>query len=758
MGQGQRSRADPGGSVSPLAPARERRRPEGILLGQNEILELIATGAPLPQTLERLMLLVEASAPGMMCSVLLLDDERRHLRHGAAPSLPAAYNRVADGLEVGEAQGSCGTAAHRRQQVIVTDIQRDPLWAAYRGIAEQCEFRACWSTPIFGFGEKLLGTFAMYYREPRSPSEEELSLIDVATNIASIAIERKRPDRELAGSEERYALLSELRASEERFATVFQSTPVSLLITALDDARIVSVNGHFAAVTGFERDELIGHSVYELGLWADPPIRARAIDTVEQEGRADNVEVLCRTKSGELRPQLLSMRKITLEGRDCLLTAATDITDRKDFEERLRHLAEHDPLTGLRNRRMLEEELQRHVAYVKRYGPQGALLVLDLDHFKQVNDLLGHAAGDRLLTHVAGILRERLRESDLLARLGGDEFAVLLSRADEHEVEQVATAILQALRHSTAGNDGRGVTGSIGVAMLTTSPAEDLSAEVILAQADLAMYDAKEAGRDRCAFYSTAPHRASRTQARLTWASRVEHALEHDRLTLLAQPILDLRTMKIEQHELLVRMLGQHEELIEPGEFLYVAERHGLIGRLDRWVTTRAIGLLAEHPGLHLSVNISGASLGDQQLLDTIDQRLADTRIDAARLTFEVTETAAVANLSHAQTFAAHLRELGCRLALDDFGAGFGSFFYLKHLPFDYVKIDGEFVQHALTSRVDQLVIEAVVGIAQGLGKQTIAEFVTDGETQSVVARLRVDYAQGYHIGRPVRVEELLEL
>jgi diguanylate cyclase (GGDEF)-like protein len=730
----ERSGADHGGSAGPPEPAHERGRDRGFLRGQNEILELIATGAPLPQILDRLMRLVEAGAPGMRCSVLLLDDQGHHLRHGAAPSLPAAYNRVTDGLEVGEGQGSCGTAAHRREQVIVSDIQSDPLWASYRAIAEQFELRACWSTPIFASGQRLVGTFAMYYREPRRPTADELRLIEVATNIASIAIERRHPDRERAGSEERYALLSELRASEERFATVFQSIPVSLLITRIDDARIVAANRHFAATLGFERDELIGRSVYELGLWADPSLRAEAVEAVERHGRAETIEALCRTRSGQLRPQLLSMCKIALEGCDCLLTAATDITERKHFEE----------------------ALQRQVAHVRRYGHGGALIVLDLDHFKQINDLLGHAAGDQLLTRVAGSLRERVRESDLLARLGGDEFAVLLPHADERDAGEVATALLDAVRRSTVGNEERRVTGSIGVAMLSADAEEELSAEAVLARADLAMYDAKEAGRDRWVLYSTAPERTSRTQARLTWASRVEHALEHDRLTLLAQPILDLRTMTIEHHELLVRMLGAGDELIEPSEFLHVAERHGLIGRLDRWVSTRAIALLAAHPGLRLSVNISAACLGDQHLLETIERRLAATRIDASRLIFEVTETAAVANLAHAQAIATHLRELGCRLALDDFGAGFGSFFYLKHLPFDYVKIDGEFVQHAVTDPVDQLVIEAVVGIAQGLGKATIAEFVANAETQSMVQRLRVDYAQGHHVGPPVRVAQLL--
>ncbi len=203
-------------------------------------------------------------------------------------------------------------------------------------------------------------------------------------------------------------------------------------------------------------------------------------------------------------------------------------------------------------------------------------------------------------------------------------------------------------------------------------------------------------------------------------------------------------------------MLGHGGESIPPAAFLYIAERFGLIARIDEWVVTHAIGLIEQRPELRLHVNISGRSLGDPRLLQVIDERLSASRIDPANLIFEVTETAAVANITHAQGFAQRLRDYGCRFALDDFGAGFGSFYYLKHIPFDFVKIDGEFVQNATSGHIDQLVIDAVVRIARGLGKETIAEFVTTEKTQRLVTRLGVDYAQGYHIARPAPLAELL--
>jgi len=245
-------------------------------------------------------------------------------------------------------------------------------------------------------------------------------------------------------------------------------------------------------------------------------------------------------------------------------------------------------------------------------------------------------------------------------------------------------------------------------------------------------------------------------RARVSWLERIRTALADERLVLHAQPIRDLRTGEIGHHELLLRMLGDDGELIPPGAFLPLAERFGLTPEIDRWVTTRAIELLAADPDGHrsLEVNLSGPSLNDTELLHLVERELARCNVDPRRLIFEVTETAAVANIPLARRFSERLMALGCRFALDDFGAGFGSFYYLKHLPFDYLKIDGEFVSGCLGNRTDQLVIEAVVRIARGLGKETIAEFVETAELEAFLRSQGIDHVQGFHIGRPVPVGE----
>jgi EAL domain-containing protein (putative c-di-GMP-specific phosphodiesterase class I) len=357
------------------------------------------------------------------------------------------------------------------------------------------------------------------------------------------------------------------------------------------------------------------------------------------------------------------------------------------------------------------------------------------------------------------VLHSRLREADVLARLGGDEFAVLLPQAGAAEARLVADQLLASLRAETVelGDHSRALAASVGIALFAADGA--LSGEDVLVNADLAMYDAKHAGRDRAELYADGEQPGSRMKGRLTWAQRIGGALQHDGFTLLAQPIVDLASGRASQYELLLRMRDERGELIPPGTFLYIAERLGMVQEIDRWVTEQAIGLLAEHLAhgdeLTLEVNLSGLSIGDPGLLVLISRGLERTKIAPRQLIFEITETAAVVNMTRAGRFARDLTRLGCRFALDDFGAGYGSFYYLKHLPFDYLKIDGEFVKGCRTSNTDRLLIKAAVDIASGMGKLTVAEFVGDEETARLLTRLGVDYGQGFYLGRPVPLDHL---
>ena len=330
---------------------------------------------------------------------------------------------------------------------------------------------------------------------------------------------------------------------------------------------------------------------------------------------------------------------------------------------------------------------------------------------------------------------------------------MLLPAADSSQARLVADELLGALRSETVelGPHTRPLTASAGISLFEST--DELSGEDMLVNADLAMYDAKNGGRDRAELYAAGEQGSSRMKGRLTWAQRIGGALQHDGFTLLTQPIVELATGRTSQHELLLRMRDEHGEHVLPGSFLYIAERLGMVQEIDRWVTTQAINLLAEHRDHGeeptLEINLSGLSIGDPDLLALVSRELERTGVAPHNLIFEITETAAVINMPRASQFIRDLNELGCRFALDDFGAGYGSFYYLKHLPFDFLKIDGEFVKNCRTSETDRLLIKAAVDIADGMGKRTIAEFVGDQETVRLLADLGVDYGQGFHLGHP---------
>jgi diguanylate cyclase (GGDEF)-like protein len=432
-------------------------------------------------------------------------------------------------------------------------------------------------------------------------------------------------------------------------------------------------------------------------------------------------------------------------------------TSRRQHESQLQHLADHDPLTGLLNRRAFGLELQRHLAGGTRHGRAGALLALDLDGFKYINDTLGHEAGDELIVEVARVLRGRLRDCDVLARIGGDEFAILLPRSNGAGASTVAESLLRTLRSAqfTGSRANRPVTVSVGVAEFGD---EEVTAEQAMVNADLAMYDAKELGRNRVSVFSPDSNREPRIRTRLSWMQKIDAAFENDGFALEAMPIVDVQTGAIDQYELLLRMRDDSGGLIAPAVFLDVAERFDVIHRIDHWVTMQAVRFLAENPSFPygLAVNLSGKSIADPELILGLRSELRANGVDPSRLTFELTETAAVADVLLARQVADSLHKLGCKFALDDFGAGFGSFSYLKHLPFDYIKIDGEFVKDCATDRTNQLIISSLVGIARGLGRHTVGEYTSDAETLETLRRFGVDFAQGFHIGKPIAIDKVL--
>ncbi|HEV2753065.1 MAG TPA: EAL domain-containing protein, partial [Solirubrobacteraceae bacterium] len=510
------------------------------------------------------------------------------------------------------------------------------------------------------------------------------------------------------------------------------------------DGLILYANPTLERMFGYRAGELNGRAAAVLGELPLAGARSGEVRTVTREGTSlwchANVSTFEHSEHGRL-----------------WVTVLSDITARKLYEAELEHMVNHEPLTGLFNRRRFEEELVAEIGRARRYGTPAAVLALDLDNFKFVNDSLGHQAGDRLIVRVAELLRRRLRRSDVIARLGGDEFAIVLPRAGEAQAREVAHALQDALRAEAGQGLPRRVTASIGVTLL--APYAHASAQDVLMAADIAMYDAKEGGRDRVAVYDPLRRRHTNMEARLNRAEQIRRALDEERLVLHAQRVLSLTGDPCPRHELLVRLRAEDGSLLLPAEFLAVSERFGLIQEIDRWVARQAIGLLAAHQAtghdLCLEVNLSARSLGDLELVGHIEREAVRTGADLRGLVFEITETAAIDNLERAQLFTRRLADLGCELALDDFGAGFASFASLKHLNFDYVKIDGQFIRNLVHDETDQLVVHSVAELARELGKRTIAEFVEDEATLAMLREQGVEYAQGFHIGRPLALEEV---
>jgi diguanylate cyclase (GGDEF)-like protein/PAS domain S-box-containing protein len=546
-----------------------------------------------------------------------------------------------------------------------------------------------------------------------------------------------------------------VRISEERFRRFFDEAQIGMLIVSLD-GHLQRANDAFAAIVGYEKGSLTGKQARSITHPEDLAAEA-AMGRAMLAGSETSRVYEKRFVHAAGHPVWSSIHLTLIRDADArpshYIAQVQDITERRSYERQLEYLADHDPLTGLLNRRAFHRELHGHLARVARYGAKGAVLMIDLDNFKYYNDTQGHNAGDQLIVRVARGLQSRIRESDVLARIGGDECAVLLPDGDETGTTIAAEALLEIVRHEAMppviGGNKR-VTASIGIARFDDGA--HLTVEDIMVNADLAMYDAKEAGGDRWARYRTSNRDRPAIATRIKWAEQINCALANDGFELHAEPIVRLTGGEATQFELLLRMHNGEGGLIPPGSFMEAAERLGLMADIDLWVAGRAIEMLAEQRALgrqlRFHVNLSGRTLGDDRLINLVRRQLHATAVSADQLVFEVTETSAIANIGEAVRFVKRLSDLGCRLAIDDFGSGFGSFYYLKHLPFDYLKIDGEFVKNCAENETDRFVIAAIVQLARGMGKITIGEFVASQETANALRDLGVDYGQGFFVGR----------
>ena len=606
----------------------------------------------------------------------------------------------------------------------------------------------------------------------------------------------RRPDGEPAWLAIRAATLCEDGAPVRTLGLVWDDSERQRQDAALAEQRelaeatLASIGDAVVATDDQGRVRFMNHVAEQLTGWSGE--QARGIDVTQVVRLADEA-------TGETidSPALRSLRLrqaigitsraqlVTREGhrvavedsaapiwsRDGRMLGAVTVFHDVSHERRLSHQlnwqASHDALTGLANRRAFENAVSEALRGAKDEGHRHALLYMDLDRFKIVNDSCGHGAGDVLLQTLSRMLLGHMRESDVLARLGGDEMGVLLSFCPLRRAEKLAEALRRSIRDFRFVWNDRVFELGVSIGLVEISEDSKSTTELLVA-ADQACYQAKEQGRDRVHVYRESDVMLARRQGELQWVTRLNDALAHDHFRLFAQPIVPLNGGADGHQEVLVRIVGATGGLILPGAFIPAAERYDLMAPLDRWVVThvcRHIGRLRAGQGggadgeVHrlpapvYAVNLSGMSLADEGMLDHIAAQCEENGVDPAQLCFEITETVVIANMPRAQSFIGALRTLGCRFSLDDFGSGLSSFGYLRSLPVDYLKIDGVFIRDIAHNEINRAMVKAINEVGHVMGIRTIAELVEDASTLDTVRALGIDYAQGYAVGQVRQLE-----
>ena len=564
--------------------------------------------------------------------------------------------------------------------------------------------------------------------------------------------------------------ITERKLYEEALFREKESAQITLqsigdgVITTDAECNVEYVNPVAEDLTGWKVDDASGRSIDEI-------FRAFHEETCEPLENPMAVAIRRDRAIKSVRPTLLIRR----DGNELYIESTAspirdgkgnvtggvlvfhDVSESRELNRRLSYHASHDILTGLVNRREFENRLERALKSAKARETSYAVLYLDLDQFKIVNDSCGHSAGDALLGQLGALLKSKIRWRDTLARLGGDEFGVLLESCSLEEAMQTAEALRVAIGDYKFTWDERtfrlGV--SVGVVPITADN-EDVAS--LLSAADSACAAAKEAGRNRIHSFQENDIDLMRRRREMQWAARINNALEENRFELFRQTIQPLQSESQGAHyEILLRMRDESGGIISPGLFIEAAERYGITPSIDRWVIRSAFRWLVseadERERLELcSINLSGQSLGDEKFLPFVIDQFQMSGLDATRICFEITETAAIASYSQANRFINALKELGCKFALDDFGTGLSSFGYLKHFPVDFLKIDGSFVKEILHDPIDREMVRSINEIGHLTGKQTIAEFAENEEIITMLRGMGIDYAQGYGVSEPKRV------
>lgn len=713
--------------VAQLRESEERER------WRSRVMDLLARGAPLPEILRAITTGVEQQADGLACAIMLTEE---CLTCAAASSRSSGATRTG----IGDGAAACARAARHGEFAQIDDLGQ-PCCAKCPAPASLTGQKSCRSEPICSVGGEVLGVFAFYRRTTADVAADGALLIHDATQLAGLAIERKRTENEL-----------------QIAASVHRAIGEAIMVTDADN-RIIAVNPAFTRLTGYSPLEAIGQSprllqsgrherAYYQEMW----------HALASTGRWQG-EIWNRRKNGEEYPEWLSINSLD-DGRGKVLRRIalfSDITEQKRAEETIWRQANYDHLTDLPNRRLFQDRLQQEIMKAQRAGLFLALLFIDLDRFKEVNDTLGHQAGDLLLVQAARRVGECVRATDTVARLGGDEFTVIMSElADTDRVGEVAQMMLEALAMPFELNGELAyVSASIGITIYPND-AEDL--ESLLKNADQAMYSAKEQGRNSFSYFTGSMQATA--QKRLQLSNDLHGALAANQLEVYFQPIVDLASGRIVKAEALLRWHHPLFGMISPTQFIAIAEDTGLISELGDWVFRESAHMVKRWHGsgalgaagtglVQISVNKSPRQFLTGNTHETWVDYLKGIGLPARCINIEITEGLLLDDRPEVANKLTLFGDAGISISLDDFGTGYSAMSYLKKFHIDYLKIDQSFVRDLAADPGDKAIAEAIIVMAHKLGIKVIAEGVETAEQRAILIAAGCDYGQGFLFSRP---------
>ncbi len=712
---------------------------------RNQVLEMLAKDAGLTKILEAIILGVEQNKPASLCSILLLDNEGKHLTSHIAPSLPDFYKIAMDNIKIGIGTGSCGTAALTGERVIIECIQTHSDWAAYKDLAAQAGLGACWSEPIKNASRKVLGTLAIYHHDPYSPAKTDIYQIEQTAILIGMVLE-KQHGREA------------LQESSRHLRTLIETTPDC--VNLVDSKGILlSINdAGLKMIEASNEQSVIGQSVYGF------------IAPEHREAFCQFNERVCLGQKSILEFEIIGLHGTRrwlesratpflhkTDGKLVQLALTRDITEKKKSAEQIWRQANFDLITGLPNRHMFYERLEQGIKQAHRDAFSLVLLFLDLDCFKEVNDTLGHDMGDLLLKEAGQRLSSCIRETDSVCRLGGDEFTIILTELlDPSNIERVAHNILKKLSEPfQLQGDVAYVSVSIGVALY---PDDAKDTQALIKCSDQAMYLAKNTGRNRFCYFTESMQKAS--QVRILIATDLRSALANEQFRLVYQPIVELATGHIHKAEALIRWQHPMRGLISPADFIPIAEEIGLIIAIGDWVFRNTVQQARHlravyHAEFQISINKSSLQFyNPSNYLQSWLEYLQMFGQSGQSIVIEITEGLLLDADTSASDKLLKCRDMGIQVALGDFGTGYSSLSYIKKFDIDYIKIDQSFVRNLSADSSDMVLCEAIIVMAHKLGMKVIAEGVETTIQRDLLIAAGCDYGQGYLFSSPLPADK----